>query len=883
MTELFQKFLLLSLFCAGAGAAALLLLRFLSGLSERAKSNFLFAAILLPFGGALLSPLAKLFPKPPSLPREAAALPPAIREIIAVPSANPTPAIPTAPTTNPTPAILPTANPLAAVDWWTVASVLWAAVAVFLLLRMIFSHVRLMRSLGRCRKQVQSENRLAVYEVSADISPFLTGIFRGSVYLPENRYSAEERAMALAHEQFHFARGDAFKRIVISVLRCINWLNPPLRIILNRLSDQLEYACDEAVTGSMDREQRRRYGFMLLKTAGFSADRAGFSVGLSRPSKALKRRIGIFMQEKKNFGTAAKALAAAVLSAAAVSVVGISAAAFPPETENTPAAADVPATAGERNEADRESAAIYGGTMPENETSSLSAVEAVNETDEPIEWESIVTDTDELLGYEEMKKLSPSERKAYYNAVASYHFHLYVYPDELGLDMTLPLDEKYLPNGWETNTYYCAEENSNVYSAADGTVIYANEYGDYLNYGKTVVIEHENGCASLYVPLKEIGVETGQKVKKGEVIGTLADWYIGEPYQPNLTFELYKDLEPLTYGENMSPRLWQIYEYLEIAESEDNPYDSLNDYIYARYYPQNEIGTESVPREDQPFEESFLVSADKSVKIFSGTIQQAFDRTELYSEDIAPIRPLDEETLFALYRPFGLTRRGSDSALIYQGKLVRWFVDGTVPGEGGFATRYTYCNQSGEIDLRTVWEKKDNGGGSYDPFGTLTAIAEFDPSSLLSEDEASSVNVITEEKKNEASPKTPVIKRRDDIKLSEILAEQACDPLDPDSMESGLSSAREDSYLFFELPYAAKIYSVADGTVVFSEYTIVYGLTVVVKSADGTCWGYAHCSADFPIASLGDTVKAGDVIGYTGATGQATGNSLELFLTENMF
>lgn len=653
MTELFQKFLLLSLFCAGAGAAALLLLRFLSGLSERAKSNFLFAAILLPFGGALLSPLAKLFPKPSSLPREAAALPPAIREIIAVPAANPTPAIPTAPTANPTPVISPTANPLAAVDWWTVASVLWAAVAVFLLLQMICSHVRLMRSLGRCRKQAQSENRLAVYEVSADISPFLTGIFRGSVYLPENRYSEEERAMALAHEQFHFARGDAFKRIVISVLRCINWLNPPLRIILNRLSDQLEYACDEAVTRSMDREQKRRYGFMLLKTAGFSADRAGFSVGLSRPSKALKRRIGIFMQEKKKFGTAAKALAAAVLSAAAVSVVGISAAAFPPETENTPAAADVPATAGERNEADRESAAVFAP---------------------------------------------------------------------------------------ETENTPAAEEN-------------------------------------------------------------------------------------------------------------------------------------------KPFEESLLVSADKSVKIFSGTIQQAFDQPGLYSEDIVPIRPLDEETLFALYRPFGLTRRGSDSALIYQGKLVRWFVDGAVSGEGGFATRYTYCNQSGEIDLRTVWEKKDNGGGSYDPFGTLTAIKEFDPSSLLGENKASSVNVITEE----ASPKTPAIKRRVDIKLSEILAEQACDPLDPDSMETGLSPAREDSYLFFELPYAAEIYSVADGTVVFSEYTIAYGFTVVIKSADGTCWGYAHCSADFPVASLGDTVKAGDVIGHTGTTGQVTGNSLALFLTENIF
>lgn len=870
MTELFQKFLLLSLFCAGAGAAALLLCRFLRGLSERAKSNFLFTAILLPIGGALLSPLAGLLPKPPRVPSEAAALPPVIREITAFPPADPTPAIPTIPPANPTPAISPAVNPLAAVDWWEVASVLWAAVAVFLLLRMIFSHVRLMRSLGRCRKQVQIEKRLAVYEVSADISPLLTGIFRGSVYLPENRYSEEERAMALAHEQFHFARGDAFKRIVISVLRCVNWLNPPLRIILNRLSDQLEYACDEAVTKTMDREQKKRYGFMLLKTAGFSVGRAGLSVGLSRPSRALKRRIGIFMQEKKKHGTAAKALAAAVLSAAAVSVVGISAAAFLPETENTPAAKDVPAVTGERSEAD-EAASENSERIPEDRLAEWDFGKLIAETTSP-EWDVNAEPKNRFLdglGDEELKK---AYQKAYALFMISYRNC-----DDL-------INRALLTEYYGENFYSDAPK----VEMADGRDMHPSGYL-YEGYENAFFDTFTSDRANAFlVRFSDIAGRSGKELVYEEASNTR---HCSPEYEVLSRTENEIVIRETCYGTDAEGNRLDTILYINDNRfvKEDGTwkcadFETKQSAVFAPGMESSSAEEEVsaiTGEQNKSNEESILLLDDGKVKIFSGSIQQAFDLPGLYSEDNVPIQPLSEETLFALYRPFGLTRRESDSALIYQGKLVRWFVDGAVPGEGGFATRYAYYNQNGGIDLHTVWEKKDNRG-SYDPFGTLTAIEEFDPSSSLGGNEASSADVITEEAKSEAPPKTPVITLRKDINISDILAEQACDPLDPDSMERGFTPGRENYCLFYELPYVTEIYSVADGTVVFSEYTIHSGLTVVVESEDGTCWGYGHCNADYPMASLGDTVKAGDVIGYIGTTGFAADNSLALFLADNI-
>ncbi|KND50089.1 MAG: Peptidase, M23/M37 family [Parcubacteria bacterium C7867-008] len=77
-------------------------------------------------------------------------------------------------------------------------------------------------------------------------------------------------------------------------------------------------------------------------------------------------------------------------------------------------------------------------------------------------------------------------------------------------------------------------------------------------------------------------------------------------------------------------------------------------------------------------------------------------------------------------------------------------------------------------------------------------------------------------------------------------------------------------------PSGTPIYAAAGGTVIISKADAAwnggYGSYVVISHANGSQTLYAHMSKD--VSSVGEKVSAGELIGYVGATGEATGNHL---------
>ncbi len=81
-----------------------------------------------------------------------------------------------------------------------------------------------------------------------------------------------------------------------------------------------------------------------------------------------------------------------------------------------------------------------------------------------------------------------------------------------------------------------AREGEKVGASASGRVVYAD---NFYGYGKTIIIDHENGYHTVYSHLLEINVINGEWVEKNETIGKVGS--SGMTEEPILHFELRKD------------------------------------------------------------------------------------------------------------------------------------------------------------------------------------------------------------------------------------------------------------------------------------------------------------------------------------------------------
>jgi beta-lactamase regulating signal transducer with metallopeptidase domain len=119
-------------------------------------------------------------------------------------------------------------------------------------------------------KAVADAERIAgnVYRSRFLRGPLLIGLLRPKIVLPidfESKYSPQDRALILAHEQAHLRRGDIWTRAFATLCVCLFWFNPLMHWAAARLRFDQELACDATVL-ARSRVGRRRYATALLRT-----------------------------------------------------------------------------------------------------------------------------------------------------------------------------------------------------------------------------------------------------------------------------------------------------------------------------------------------------------------------------------------------------------------------------------------------------------------------------------------------------------------------------------------------------------------------------------------------------------------------------------------
>lgn len=136
---------------------------------------------------------------------------------------------------------------------------IWLAGVAAMLVYMLVSYIRVMRCVRGAR-----HFRGNIYTSESVSSPFVLGLIRPRIYLPENM-DAVSMSYVIAHEEAHLRRLDHLWKPFGFLLLAVHWFNPLIWIGYILLCRDIEMACDERVVRGMNEEERADYSEALLE------------------------------------------------------------------------------------------------------------------------------------------------------------------------------------------------------------------------------------------------------------------------------------------------------------------------------------------------------------------------------------------------------------------------------------------------------------------------------------------------------------------------------------------------------------------------------------------------------------------------------------------
>lgn len=191
---------------------------------------------------------------------------------------------------------------------------IWLAGFLIIFSKQCISHLRFVRKLKLCSRQIGHERILKIWEeIKKEIgitfsvelrycsiirTPLSIGMRQKKLitFLPEMVYTDEEARMIFAHELRHLQRMDTHTKFFLKFCNAMGWFHPLVWMAVKKAEEDLELSCDEIVLKDADREQRKQYARLLLLTAGESR---GYTTCLSSSAEAMKYRLRATVIRKK--------------------------------------------------------------------------------------------------------------------------------------------------------------------------------------------------------------------------------------------------------------------------------------------------------------------------------------------------------------------------------------------------------------------------------------------------------------------------------------------------------------------------------------------------------------------------------------------------------
>ncbi len=127
-------------------------------------------------------------------------------------------------------------------------------------------------------------------------SPFILGMFCPKIYIPSD-LSEKQISFVMAHEKMHLKRKDNYWKIIGFLFVIVYWFHPLIWIAYILFCRDIEFACDEAVIKTMEKNDRVMYVKTLIYCS--SGTRRKFVNLLAFGEIGMKERVKVMMRYKK--------------------------------------------------------------------------------------------------------------------------------------------------------------------------------------------------------------------------------------------------------------------------------------------------------------------------------------------------------------------------------------------------------------------------------------------------------------------------------------------------------------------------------------------------------------------------------------------------------
>ena len=146
--------------------------------------------------------------------------------------------------------------------------IVWAVGTLFFVLRDLSAQLRFLRAKKDLplRENEQISRIAAQYgkgfalKISPEIDlPFVTGLFKPVIYVPDIELSEQEWRNIFLHETQHIRSRDEWKKLLFRGIRALFWWNPLAHVSEKDIDLLIELQCDNKVAGKGDLDEQETY------------------------------------------------------------------------------------------------------------------------------------------------------------------------------------------------------------------------------------------------------------------------------------------------------------------------------------------------------------------------------------------------------------------------------------------------------------------------------------------------------------------------------------------------------------------------------------------------------------------------------------------------